>query len=115
MEPGEPPLLRASGFQKCTTFSAPARLLLGHRRQPQEAEIVSLPFVDRVCPHRRVAEIARELPAEGDVLVHCKVGSWSCFFSLNFEANMGFRSVCALWRLGVLFRVSEVRTCGVVP
>lgn len=42
-------------------------------RLPQEAEIASLPFVDQVCPHRKVATIVDQLPAEGDVLVHCKV------------------------------------------
>ena len=34
---------------------------------------MSLPFVDRLCPHRSVARIVDELPAEGDILVHCKV------------------------------------------
>ena len=42
-------------------------------RLPQEAEIASLPFVDQVCPHRKVATIVDQLPTEGDVLVHCKV------------------------------------------
>eukprot|EP00903_Cladosiphon_okamuranus_P012472 g11680.t1 len=46
-------------------------------RLPQEAEIASLPFVDQVCPHRKVAAIADQLPTEGDVLVHCKVGGRS--------------------------------------
>ncbi|CAN0450783.1 unnamed protein product, partial [Hapterophycus canaliculatus] len=41
-------------------------------RLPQEAEIASLPFVDRVCPHRKVASIADDLPVDGDLLVHCK-------------------------------------------
>eukprot|EP00904_Undaria_pinnatifida_P002453 jgi/Undpi1/12208/HiC_scaffold_5.g01884.m1 len=44
-------------------------------RLPQEAEIASLPFVDRVCPHRKVGGIVQHLPDGGDVLVHCKVGS----------------------------------------
>lgn len=51
----------------------PRATTMHHHRLPQEAEIASLPFVDRVCPHRTVASIADQLPAEGDVLVHCKV------------------------------------------
>ncbi|CAN0581201.1 unnamed protein product, partial [Ectocarpus sp. 12 AP-2014] len=35
-------------------------------RLPQEAEIASLPFVDLVCPHRKVATILDQLPSEGD-------------------------------------------------
>lgn len=46
-------------------------------RMVQEADIVSLPFADRLCPHRSVAKIVGELPAEGDILVHCKVGGRS--------------------------------------
>lgn len=42
-------------------------------RLPQEAEIASLPFVDRVCPHREVAGIVQQLPRDMDLLVHCKV------------------------------------------
>lgn len=45
-----------------------------HRRLLQEAEIASLPFVDRVCPHRKVDGIIDELPSDADILVHCKVG-----------------------------------------
>lgn len=41
-------------------------------RLPQEAEIASLPFVDQVCPHRKVDAIIDQLPPEGDLLVHCK-------------------------------------------
>jgi len=46
-------------------------------RLPQEAEIVALPFSDKLCPHRQVASIASDLPRDRDVLVHCKAGSRS--------------------------------------
>ena len=43
-------------------------------RLPQEAEICSLPFADALVPHRKVADVAHELPADRDILVHCKSG-----------------------------------------
>ena len=43
-------------------------------RTRAEAAIVSFAFVDRLQPHRQVAAIASELPADRDVLVHCKGG-----------------------------------------
>lgn len=46
-------------------------------RLPQEADIVSLPFVNRICPHREVASIIPELPRDRDILVYCKSGGRS--------------------------------------
>ena len=50
-------------------------------RTAAEAQIVSLPFVDRQYPHRQVAHLASDLAqvAEGgrDILVHCKAGARS--------------------------------------
>lgn len=43
-------------------------------RSKAEAEIVSLPTVDLQHPHRRVAEVADQLPRDRDILVHCKGG-----------------------------------------
>lgn len=43
-------------------------------RTRREAEVVSLPFCDLQHPHRQVAAIVPMLPAEGDILVHCKAG-----------------------------------------
>ena len=43
-------------------------------RKPHEAEIVTLPHVDRLHPHDRIAAIASELPADRDVLVFCRSG-----------------------------------------
>jgi adenylyltransferase/sulfurtransferase len=43
-------------------------------RTKREAEVVSLPFADLQYPHRQVAAIVGRLPAEGDILVHCKSG-----------------------------------------
>ena len=46
-------------------------------RSEREAEIVSLPFVDLVQPHRRVTHIVDQLPKDRDILVSCKVGGRS--------------------------------------
>ena len=46
-------------------------------RKPHEAEIVALSFANRLEPHETVANIVSELPAEGDILVHCKMGGRS--------------------------------------
>ena len=46
-------------------------------RSEREAEIVSLPFVDLVQPHRRVTHIIDQLPKDRDILVSCKVGGRS--------------------------------------
>ena len=46
-------------------------------RKPHEADIVKLTFADRLEPHETVASIASDLPAEGDILVHCKMGGRS--------------------------------------
>ena len=43
-------------------------------RSKAEAQIVSLPFVDMLQPHRQVAHIADALPKDRDILVHCKAG-----------------------------------------
>jgi rhodanese-related sulfurtransferase len=43
-------------------------------RTRREAEVVSLPFCDLQHPHRQMAAIVNRLPAEGDILVHCKAG-----------------------------------------
>ena len=43
-------------------------------RSRAEAEIVSLPMVDRLQPHRQVSHIASQLPTDRDILVHCKGG-----------------------------------------
>jgi len=43
-------------------------------RSKAEAEIVSLPLVDLLQPHRQVAHVASQLPTDRDILVHCKAG-----------------------------------------
>ena len=43
-------------------------------RSRAEAEIVSLPCVDLLQPHRQVAHAAERLPRDRDILVHCKGG-----------------------------------------
>ena len=46
-------------------------------RKPFEAEIVALPFADRLHPHEDVLTIAASLPRDRDILVHCKLGGRS--------------------------------------
>ena len=46
-------------------------------RKPHEAEIVSLPFTDRLEPHETVARIAGELPRDRDIVLWCKSGARS--------------------------------------
>ena len=46
-------------------------------RSAREAEIVSLPFVNLLQPHRRVTHIVDQLPTDRDILVSCKVGGRS--------------------------------------
>jgi sulfur-carrier protein adenylyltransferase/sulfurtransferase len=41
-------------------------------RLQTESDIVSLPFTDRLVPHRTVR--IRDVPRTGDVLVYCKAG-----------------------------------------
>ncbi|CAM9633613.1 unnamed protein product [Discosporangium mesarthrocarpum] len=71
------------GFQRITPPEVVGRMQEGWTpyvldvRLPQEAEIASLPFVDQLCPHRRVGEVISSLPGKGDILVHCKVGGRS--------------------------------------
>ncbi|CAN0006438.1 unnamed protein product [Choristocarpus tenellus] len=73
----------SEGFQRITPREVVKQMQQGWApyvldvRLPQEAEISSLPFVDKVCPHRKVADVVDELPKEGDLLVHCKVGGRS--------------------------------------
>jgi adenylyltransferase/sulfurtransferase len=43
-------------------------------RTPQEAQIVSFPFVDHLVPHTEVATALDALPRDRDILVHCKKG-----------------------------------------
>ncbi len=46
-------------------------------RKPHEADIVSLPFTDRLEPHETVERIAAELPRDRDIVVWCKSGARS--------------------------------------
>ena len=64
-------------------------------RLPQEADIVRLPFSDRLCPHREVGAIAAELPRDRDILVYCKVGGRSAQ-ACEALAALGFTNVVNL-------------------
>jgi sulfur-carrier protein adenylyltransferase/sulfurtransferase len=64
-------------------------------RLPQEADIVRLPFSDRLCPHREVAQIVGELPRDRDILVYCKVGGRSAQ-ACQTLAELGFTNVVNL-------------------
>ena len=70
-------------FQRLDVSSAKAKLDAGWApyvldvRRPAEAEIVKLPFADRLHPHSDITAIAAELPKDRDILIHCKMGGRS--------------------------------------
>ena len=70
-------------FERITALELKRRLDEGWQpyildvRKPHEAEIVSLPHVDRLHPHESVAEIVDELPRDQDIVVACKSGGRS--------------------------------------
>jgi len=64
-------------------------------RLPQEADIVRLPFSDKLCPHREVEAIASELPRDRDILVYCKVGGRSAQACQKL-AELGFSNIVNL-------------------
>jgi hypothetical protein len=49
-------------------------------RLPEESSICSLPFVDIICPHRKVSEIASQLPKVGG-----KIGTRSLVLHANWR------------------------------
>jgi len=83
----------ARRFQTIDAAAAAERLAQGWTpfvldvRLPQEAAIASLPFVDALCPHREVARFAPSLPADADILVHCKSG---------FRSKLACRTLASL-------------------
>lgn len=70
-------------FQGVSVKEAKERLAKGWApfvldvRMATEADIVSLPFTDRLCAHREVERIVSELPRGTDILVYCKGGARS--------------------------------------
>ncbi len=72
-----------STFNRITVTDAKSKLDDGWKpyvldvRKAHEADIVNLSFVDRLEPHETVVNIVAELPADGDILVLCKVGGRS--------------------------------------
>jgi adenylyltransferase/sulfurtransferase len=85
----------AEGFRRITARELAQRREAGWRpfvldvRKPHEAEIVSLPFVDRLEPHESVDRIAGELPRDRDIVVSCKSGARSAK-ALATLAGLGF-------------------------
>jgi sulfur-carrier protein adenylyltransferase/sulfurtransferase len=75
-------------------------------RKPHEAEIVSLPMVDRLHPHDAVADIAHELPRDREIVISCKSGVRSAKAAATL-AGLGFRSLSSL-EGGVLAWVAEI-------
>jgi rhodanese-related sulfurtransferase len=73
----------ANAFHRINVTDAKAKLDGGWKpfildvRKAHEADIVKLPIAHRREPHETVANIVGELPAEGDILVHCKLGGRS--------------------------------------
>jgi adenylyltransferase/sulfurtransferase len=84
-----------AAYQKLTVRELDARRREGWRpfvldvRKPHEAEIVSLPFVDRLEPHETVARIASELPRDRDLVISCKSGARSAKAAETL-ASLGF-------------------------
>jgi adenylyltransferase/sulfurtransferase len=84
------------GFTRITARELHERRAAGWRpyvldvRKPHEAEIVSLPFTDRLEPHETVARIAGELPRDRDIVVSCKSGTRSVRAAETLAA-LGFR------------------------
>ncbi|MEZ4239611.1 MAG: molybdopterin-synthase adenylyltransferase MoeB [Myxococcota bacterium] len=78
-----PEPVAAEGFERIGVKQLKQRWDEGWRpyvldvRKPHEAEIVSLPFVDRLEPHETVGRIADELPRDRDIVVACKSGGRS--------------------------------------
>jgi len=81
--PAQPEAPVAEPFQRIDVHTFKRRLDEGWRpyvldvRKPHEAEIVRLPFADRLEPHETVARIAHELPRDRDIVVQCKSGGRS--------------------------------------
>lgn len=73
----------SNAFHSISVTEAKSKLDAGWKpyvldvRKPHEADIVKLDFADRLQPHESVASIVAELPTEGDILVHCKMGGRS--------------------------------------
>lgn len=73
----------SSAFNRINVTDAKTKLDAGWKpfvldvRKPHEADIVKLSFADRLEPHETVASIVGELPEDGDILVHCKMGGRS--------------------------------------
>ena len=80
---GVPTAPDATGVQQVSPTTLQQRWNDGWRpyvldvRRPAEAEIVSLPHVDRLHPHTAIRDIAAELPTDRDVLVFCRSGGRS--------------------------------------
>lgn len=79
--PSHPPAVTA--YTPLTVAELKSRWDAGWRpfvldvRKAHEAEIVSLPFVDRLEPHESVGQIAGQLPHDRDIVVTCKSGGRS--------------------------------------
>lgn len=61
-------------------------------RSPLEADIVSLPHVDRCIPHTELAHHLHALPKDRDIVVICKSGARSAF-AANFLMESDFTRV----------------------
>jgi adenylyltransferase/sulfurtransferase len=74
---GSEPFTRITARELFERRAAGWRPYLLDVRKPHEAEIVSLPFSDRLEPHETVERIAGELPGDRDIVVWCKSGARS--------------------------------------
>lgn len=75
-------------------------------RKPYEADIVSLPMVDRLEPHETVARIADQLPRDREIVVACRSGVRSAKAAIALR-ELGFDKLYNL-EGGVLAWVAEI-------
>eukprot|EP00640_Fibrocapsa_japonica_P001113 CAMPEP_0113935720 /NCGR_PEP_ID=MMETSP1339-20121228/2818_1 /TAXON_ID=94617 /ORGANISM="Fibrocapsa japonica" /LENGTH=430 /DNA_ID=CAMNT_0000937963 /DNA_START=69 /DNA_END=1361 /DNA_ORIENTATION=+ /assembly_acc=CAM_ASM_000762 len=95
-QPAEQSTVPEDPFTKMTVVEVAKKMAAGwvpyvlDVRLPQEADIVSLPFADSICPHRQVDKVAASLPRDQDILVHCKAGARSAK-ACRTLADLGFQ------------------------
>ncbi len=93
----EAPVLESAAFDNLSVERAATRLRDGWRpyildvRGPQEAAIVTLPFIDALIPHTQVAQRLAEIPRDREILVICKLGGRSSM-AAQVLADAGYRA-----------------------
>jgi len=78
-EPEEEPMPEVSVTDLHTRWEGGWRPFVLDVRQPYEAEIVTLPHVDRLVPHTELHAVLGDLPTDRDIVVFCRSGVRSAF------------------------------------